>query len=214
MTPKAVLKRWHGLTPNLQGACWMLLSCLGFSAMVSFVKIAARELGPFETTFFRCFFGFLALFPLIAWHGIGALGKLSFSIRRVVDIAAWAQQGEVMAGLLCSDLQDRFKDRDPFRTVLSHLDVGRQLKGREAVNQSLYLWAKTLLPNYILSNLGDRMEMAHSIEGRLPFLDHHVVEEVAQIVGIPENTVKTRLFYARKKLAELLKAAGIERGWP
>lgn len=40
------------------------------------------------------------------------------------------------------------------------------------------------------------------------------VEEVAQIVGIPENTVKTRLFYARRKLAELLKAAGVERGWP
>jgi RNA polymerase sigma-70 factor, ECF subfamily len=40
------------------------------------------------------------------------------------------------------------------------------------------------------------------------------VEEVAEIVGIPENTVKTRLFYARKKLAGLLKAAGVERGWP
>src|SRR5262245_28995173 len=40
------------------------------------------------------------------------------------------------------------------------------------------------------------------------------VEEVALIVGIPENTVKTRMFYARKRLAELLKAAGIERGWP
>ncbi len=40
------------------------------------------------------------------------------------------------------------------------------------------------------------------------------VEEVAQIVGIPENTVKTRMFYARKKLGELLKEAGIERGWP
>jgi RNA polymerase sigma-70 factor (ECF subfamily) len=40
------------------------------------------------------------------------------------------------------------------------------------------------------------------------------VEEVAGIVGIPENTVKTRMFYARKKLSELLKAAGIERGWP
>jgi len=40
------------------------------------------------------------------------------------------------------------------------------------------------------------------------------IEEVAQIVGIPENTVKTRMFYARKKLAELLKTAGIERGWP
>ena len=40
------------------------------------------------------------------------------------------------------------------------------------------------------------------------------VEEVAEIVGIPENTVKTRMFYARKRLAELLKAAGIDRGWP
>ena len=40
------------------------------------------------------------------------------------------------------------------------------------------------------------------------------VEEVALIVGIPENTVKTRMFYARKRLAELLKAEGLERGWP
>jgi len=40
------------------------------------------------------------------------------------------------------------------------------------------------------------------------------VEEVAEIVGIPANTVKTRMFYARKRLSELLKAGGIERGWP
>jgi RNA polymerase sigma-70 factor (ECF subfamily) len=40
------------------------------------------------------------------------------------------------------------------------------------------------------------------------------VGEVAEIVDIPENTVKTRMFYARKKLAALLKEAGVERGWP
>jgi RNA polymerase sigma-70 factor (ECF subfamily) len=40
------------------------------------------------------------------------------------------------------------------------------------------------------------------------------VEEVAAIVGIPEATVKTRMFYARKKLSELLKELGIDRGWP
>jgi len=40
------------------------------------------------------------------------------------------------------------------------------------------------------------------------------VEEVAEIVGIPQNTIKTRMFYARKRLAELLKTAGIDRGWP
>ena len=40
------------------------------------------------------------------------------------------------------------------------------------------------------------------------------VEEAAEIVGIPAATVKTRMFYARKKLSELLKEQGIERGWP
>ncbi len=40
------------------------------------------------------------------------------------------------------------------------------------------------------------------------------VEEVAGIVGIPEGTVKTRMFHARKRLADLAKAAGLDRGWP
>ena len=40
------------------------------------------------------------------------------------------------------------------------------------------------------------------------------VQEAAGIVGIPEATVKTRMFYARKKLSELLKEQGIDRGWP
>jgi len=40
------------------------------------------------------------------------------------------------------------------------------------------------------------------------------VEEVAAVVGIPEATVKTRMFYARKKLSELLKKQGVDRGWP
>jgi RNA polymerase sigma-70 factor, ECF subfamily len=40
------------------------------------------------------------------------------------------------------------------------------------------------------------------------------VQEVAEIIGVPEATVKTRAFYARKRLSELLKTAGIDRGWP
>ena len=34
------------------------------------------------------------------------------------------------------------------------------------------------------------------------------IEEIAEIVGIPKNTVKTRAFYARKKLGDLLDTAG------
>jgi len=40
------------------------------------------------------------------------------------------------------------------------------------------------------------------------------VGEVSAVVGIPEATVKTRMFYARKKLSELLTNAGVDRGWP
>jgi asparagine synthase (glutamine-hydrolysing) len=43
-------------------------------------------------------------------------------------------------------------------------------------NQAEYLEAAFLLPGYILSSQGDRMAMAHSVEGRYPFLDHRVVE--------------------------------------
>jgi RNA polymerase sigma-70 factor, ECF subfamily len=40
------------------------------------------------------------------------------------------------------------------------------------------------------------------------------ISEAAEVLQIPENTVKTRLFHARKRLSELLEKAGIDRGWP
>jgi len=43
-------------------------------------------------------------------------------------------------------------------------------------NQAEYLETMYLLPGYILSSQGDRMAMAHGVEGRYPFLDHRVVE--------------------------------------
>ena len=37
------------------------------------------------------------------------------------------------------------------------------------------------------------------------------VDEVAEIVGVPKNTVKTRMYYARKRMSELLQQAGVDR---
>jgi asparagine synthase (glutamine-hydrolysing) len=44
-----------------------------------------------------------------------------------------------------------------------------------------FLEAQYLMPGYILSSQGDRMSMAHAVEGRYPFLDHRVVEFAARL---------------------------------
>jgi RNA polymerase sigma-70 factor (ECF subfamily) len=37
------------------------------------------------------------------------------------------------------------------------------------------------------------------------------IDEVAEVIGIPSNTVKTRMFYARKRIGELMSAKGLAR---
>ncbi len=47
--------------------------------------------------------------------------------------------------------------------------------------QDQYLEIRTLLSGYLLSSQGDRMLMAHSVEGRFPFLDPAVMELAASL---------------------------------
>jgi asparagine synthase (glutamine-hydrolysing) len=110
----------------------------------------------------------------------GEAGPLHNVKRQLGFIPSWIEtfsaRSVKMRALLGHDFLNQFGHREGFRAFFSDIDVRGQLTGREPLNQSLYLWAKTGLPIYILTMLGDRMEMAHSIEGRVPFLDHHVVE--------------------------------------
>jgi len=56
-----------------------------------------------------------------------------------------------------------------------------------------------------------KLSAAHREIINLVYYHEKSVEEVGQIIGIPQSTVKTRMFYARKQLANLLKVAGVER---
>jgi len=49
------------------------------------------------------------------------------------------------------------------------------------LGQDQFLEAQTLLSGYLLSSQGDRMSMAHSVEGRVPFLDHRLMEFSARL---------------------------------
>src|ERR1700689_2729085 len=45
----------------------------------------------------------------------------------------------------------------------------------------------------------------------LAYYQDKPINEVAEILGVPENTVKTRMFHARRRLSELLAQHGIDR---
>ncbi len=85
------------------------------------------------------------------WHTTGALFRLfSRDLRAALD-------GRNVVQDLLSSLPPEFGSWSPLA-------------------QDQYLEIRTLLSGYLLSSQGDRMLMAHSVEGRFPFLDRHVVD--------------------------------------
>ncbi len=60
----------------------------------------------------------------------------------------------------------------------------------------------------------DKLSPAHREIIDLVYYQDRSIAEIAGILDIPENTVKTRMFHARKHLSEHFRRAGIDRGWP
>src|ERR671937_19550 len=63
--------------------------------------------------------------------------------------------------------------------------------------------------NAIIQKCLTELSPAHREVIDLVYYHEKSVEEVARIVGVPPATVKTRMFYARTKMADLLKQAGL-----
>ena len=71
--------------------------------------------------------------------------------------------------------------------------------------------------NTPLSVIEEQAELVHKLLGKLKlahrevitlyFLEEFSINEMAQIIGISEGTVKSRLYYAKHKLQEMLKGA-------
>ena len=63
----------------------------------------------------------------------------------------------------------------------------------------------------VLQDCLTQLSPAHREIVDLVYYHEKSVEEVAEIIAVPANTVKTRMFYARKRIGELMAAKGISR---
>jgi asparagine synthase (glutamine-hydrolysing) len=82
------------------------------------------------------------------------------------------QAGRGLKRLFSADLKGRLSGSDPIAALLTRLPD--RFSSWTPLAQDQHLEVHTLLSGYLLSSQGDRMLMAHSVEGRFPFLDLEV----------------------------------------
>ena len=99
---------------------------------------------------------------------------------------------------VCSaDFLRGFEGYDLYRTYYRRCRSTAPLYRREPARQLLYLWLHSLFVNYHLA--ADRLDMAHGVEVRLPFLDHRLFEYV--------NSLPISLLTAPPREKHLLREA-------
>jgi len=110
---------------------------------------------------------------------------------------------------LSADLRAGLEENDPIAELAPRLPRG--IANWPTLGQDQYIEAHTLMTGYLLQAQGDRVSMAHSVEGRFPYLDHRLVEFACRL---PPSA---KLFGLREKhvlklaVRDLLPAAVIRR---
>jgi asparagine synthase (glutamine-hydrolysing) len=111
--------------------------------------------------------------------------------------------------LLSAELLEALRGYDPMAELREQLPA--EFRRWHPLSQAQYLETAYLLPGYILSSQGDRVSMAHAVEGRFPFLDHRVVEFAARIAPRMKLRGLREKHVLRRALGPLLPAQVVER---
>lgn len=128
-----------------------------------------------------------------------------------LDVPGFAHQTRWRtAGSLVRLLSPEFR---PHTSVVDELldTLPAELRGWSHLAQDQYLEMRTLLAGYLLSAQGDRMLMAHSVEGRFPFLDPGVVELAATLGDSHKLKVLDEKHVLKRAAAGLLPSRIVQR---
>ncbi|MFZ0300346.1 MAG: asparagine synthase (glutamine-hydrolyzing) [Candidatus Sulfotelmatobacter sp.] len=107
------------------------------------------------------------------------------------------------------DVRSQLASRDAYRDL--HDALPDEYAGWPHFCQAEYLETAYLMPGYILSSQGDRMAMAHSVEGRYPFLDHRVVKFAERLSPSLKMKVLNQKFLLKHAAEGLIPSEIIRR---
>lgn len=113
--------------------------------------------------------------------------------------------GHKMHSLLSEEYVEDFQK--DIAEMLGHYTFNQS----DALSRSSYLWVKTCFANYILNTLGDRLEMRHSLEGRLPFLDPDLVSFASTLSSESKINAQGEKYILRESLRDLLPSSIISK---
>ena len=105
---------------------------------------------------------------------------------------------ESIKSLLAAELRSRMEEKSVDDELIRRMPAAHA--DWDSLSRAQWLEMTTLLPGYILSAQGDRMLMAHSVEGRFPFLDPDLVALANslparhKLLGLDEKHILKREF--------------------
>lgn len=138
------------------------------------------------------------LYPYLLSSPVGRLSLITF-LRQAGDQSnepfyshalRWRNTARLKA-LFAPELRERLHGYDCIDELRETLPT--HFHKVDLLDRAQYLEATIFLSSYLLCSQGDRMAMAHSLEIRLPFLDHRIIEYMAavpncwKILGLQEK---------------------------
>lgn len=99
-------------------------------------------------------------------------------------------------------LKDALSGHDTYASIQQALPSG--YSRWHPFCQAQFLESRYLLPGYLLSTQGDRVAMAHGIEGRFPFLDYRVVQFASRIPPRLKMKVLDEKYLLKKAAGDLI----------
>ncbi len=107
------------------------------------------------------------------------------------------------------DFRDRVCEDRRYKAIAENASI--PLGEIDPFCRAQYLETAFLLPGYILSSQGDRMALAHSVEGRFPFLDVRVMEFANRLPPTLKMRVLTEKYLLKRAARGLIPGAIVAR---